>query len=172
MEEQAKTIIGRNTAVEFVGHAVGVPAKVDTGADSSAVWASNITMHRDGTLSFQLFGETSPYYTGETIYTKIYKAVLVRGGTGHQQIRYKTEFSIKIHGRTVRVYINLADRSTHKFPVLIGRRTLANKFLVDVSESEFEEQAPKEPPRNVNEELIRNPYEFHQKYYGNDVEEA
>ena len=34
-----KSIIGRDTKVDFGDKIIGVPAKVDTGADGSAVWA-------------------------------------------------------------------------------------------------------------------------------------
>lgn len=37
-----KVVIGRNVFVDLVGHAKQVPAKVDTGADTSSVWASDI----------------------------------------------------------------------------------------------------------------------------------
>ena len=34
---------------------VTIPAKIDTGADGSSIWASNIRLNR-GKLSFNLFG--------------------------------------------------------------------------------------------------------------------
>ena len=37
-----KTIIGRNATVDFIDEVFNVPAKVDTGADSSAVWATDV----------------------------------------------------------------------------------------------------------------------------------
>jgi len=51
--------------------------------------------------------------------------------------------------------------------ILIGRRTLAGKFLVDVRRTEVGQ-----PPKNIktqplNEELNKNPYKFHQKYINN-----
>jgi len=57
----------------------------------------------------------------------------------------------------------LADRSKNNFPVLIGRKTLKGKFLVDVSKMSVEKSSnPKTP--GLNRELAENPYEFHQKY--------
>lgn len=50
--------------VDFGKRAQKVPAKIDTGADSSAVWASNIRIGKDGVLVL-LFGKGSPYYNGK-----------------------------------------------------------------------------------------------------------
>ena len=60
-----RTVIGRAEQVSFpkLG-AIDVTAKVDTGADISSVWASAISETDQG-LSFCLFGEGNPHYTGE-----------------------------------------------------------------------------------------------------------
>ncbi len=109
-----------------------VPAKVDTGADSSAIWASNIAEH-DGELSFTLFGPTSPFYNGKVIKTRKYGFVTVKNSFGHKEVRYKVSLRLNIAGRVIRARINLANRTNNRFPVLIGRRTLHGKFVVDVA---------------------------------------
>ena len=60
-----KELIGRTTLVTMGGIA-DVPAKVDTGADSSCIWASNL-QETNGKLSFELFAPASPYYTAQRI---------------------------------------------------------------------------------------------------------
>ena len=42
-----KAIIGRDAFVALAGVAENVPAKVDTGADTSAIWASDIFVDKD-----------------------------------------------------------------------------------------------------------------------------
>lgn len=164
-------IIGRNAAVDFVGHADSVPAKVDTGADSSSVWASHIKVDRNGVLSFQLFDVDSPHYTGKVIETSAYKVAVVRSATGHEQIRYRVEFSFRVDGKRVRATLNLSDRSRNKFPVLIGRRTLSGKFMVDVSKAHYKDVTKIFTIENgiLNKELQENPYNFYKKYYGKDI---
>ena len=54
-----KAIIGSTEFVNFGERAQKIPAKIDTGADSSAVWASDIHIDKDGALKFSLFGEGS-----------------------------------------------------------------------------------------------------------------
>ena len=164
--DQELQIIGRNVLVDFVGqnsHITAIPAKIDTGADSSSLWASNISVTKQGVLKFTLFAEGSKYYTGEVINRKSFRAAVVRSSNGHEQIRYRTEIPVKVAGKRVRVGFYLSDRSLNDFPILLGRRTLNKKFLVDVSVKEYK-TAPK-IKRGIYEEMIKDPYAFHQKYY-------
>ncbi|MGH7234092.1 MAG: RimK/LysX family protein, partial [Candidatus Saccharimonadales bacterium] len=109
-----------------------IPAKVDTGADSSAIWASNIA-EKDGELQFTLFGPSSPYFSGKEIRTRKYSFVTVKNSFGHSEVRYKVNLRLTIAGRTIKANVNLANRAANRFPVLIGRRTLHGKFVVDVT---------------------------------------
>lgn len=159
--------IGRNAYIEFAGYAKKVPAKVDTGADSSAVWASAIHVDEAHKLHFVLFDKGSPYYTGEVIVTDDYSVLRVRSSSGHVQIRYRVPMSVGIAGRRIKVSFTLANRSKNKFPALIGRRTLAGKFVVDVSEAEHKEPTVRKLTRALNDELSKSPYDFHKKYHRN-----
>ena len=164
MKQRKKTIIGRNVKIHF-NRRMDVPAKVDTGADSSAVWASNIRVGKDGVLRFSLFGKGSPYYTGKLIKRTEYSVAAVRSAAGHRIIKYRTYFTVHIGGRQLRVLFGLSDRSLHSFPVLIGRRTLhKGGFLVDVRKGEIDSGKQKYP-RRLNQELKRNPHEFYKKYH-------
>jgi hypothetical protein len=162
--KQELQIIGRNVLVDFIGHAKDIPAKVDTGADSSSVWVSNLQVDEEGVLSFTLFGISSKYYTGEVIKRKSYSVAIVRSSSGHEQIRYKTEMPVKISGRVVRAGFSLSDRSSNEFPILLGRKTLNKKFLVDVSTREYKKSLPR-LKHGLNEELLKDPYAFHKKYH-------
>lgn len=159
-----KQIIGVTEYVDFGRRAVKVPAKIDTGADSSAVWASKIRVDKDGVLKFALFGEGSPYYNGKIFKRTDYSVVKVRSTTGHEQIRYRTHFKITIGGRKIKVLMNLSDRSKNIFPVLIGRRSLTGKFLVDVSKKNIKIQKVFDI-KVMNQELEQDPYQFYLKYH-------
>jgi len=159
-----KTVIGRNALVDIVGHGSNIPAKIDTGADRSSLWASNIEITADYKLRFVLFDKTSPYYTGKVVTTSEYSVSRVRSSSGHAQIRYRVDLPLKIHGRRVIVSFTLADRSKNIFPVLIGRRTLAGRFLVDVSQLEQAAMLEKQV-LGLNEELKKDPHAFYKKYH-------
>ena len=109
-----------------------VPAKVDTGADSSAVWASNITLDGE-TLSYSLFGPGSVFYTGELIRTSTYRVTRVRNSFGHQEFRYKVKLRAKVGNKRLLSWFTLADRSKNTFPILLGKNFLKTRFVVDVA---------------------------------------
>jgi hypothetical protein len=159
-----KTIIGRNVKLDFGRRAVNVPAKVDTGADSSSVWASNIRVDKDGVLKFSLFGKGSPYYNGKVFRRTDYSVAAVKSASGHETIKYRTHFTITVAGKKIRALFGLSDRAMHNFPVLIGRRTLSGKFLVDVSTDEV--KSPKKIRTiRLNKELTKDPHKFYKKYH-------
>jgi len=168
--ESPKITIGRNVHVDLVGHAKQVPAKVDTGADSSSVWASNVAITADGTLQFTLFDLGSSFYDGKIIETTDYTVANVRSATGHEEIRYRTTLAVRVKGKRIKAVFNLSNRSRNRFPVLIGRRTLSNKFIVDVTMADEENRLVFENEnKKLNRELKENPHAFFTKYHGKDL---
>lgn len=165
-----KLTIGRNVRVDLIGRASQVPAKVDTGADSSSVWASNVTILPGGNLQYTLFDVGSPFYDGNKIETDQYTVAMVRSATGHEEIRYRVILAVRIKGKRIKAVFNLSNRSRNRFPILIGRRTLSRKFIVDVAMADDEtKQVFKGEIGALNNELNVNPYAFYQKYHGKDL---
>lgn len=165
MQTSYKQIIGRTAYIDFGNRAKKVPAKIDTGADGSSVWASNIRVDKDGVLKFSLFGEGSPYYNGKVFRRKDYSVAMVKSSSGHKTIKYRTHFTVTISGRKIKVLFGLSDRSSHEYPVLIGRRTISGKFLVDVSKSEVKRPRKIKLTRDLNHELSKDPVAFYEKYH-------
>lgn len=160
-------IIGRAIEVDLPNSGIfRVPAKVDTGADSSAIWASHLAMSDDGVLSYVLFNESSKYYTGKVEKTKDYAVSLIRVSSGHRQVRYRVKISVTIQGRKIRGSFTLSDRSAGNYPILLGCKILNNKFLVDVSRGRIKKNNDKRP---LNDEMKLSPKEFFDKYHlGNE----
>ena len=161
-----KDIIGRETRIDIGRNIQGVPAKIDTGADGSAIWASDIHIDSNNRLCFKLFGKGSPYYTGRTLKRTRYSVANVKSASGDVVLKFRTHIKIKIKGRQIKVLFGLCDRSSHTYPVLIGRRTLSGKFIVDVTQHEgIYPTLEKTKTRAYNKKLAKNPQEFYQKYY-------
>jgi len=150
-------IIGANAFVSIEGVS-GIPAKIDTGADSSSVNVVNLEMSPDGTLSFNLVKKS-----GKRISTNSYKVAMIRSSNGQEEPRYRVPLFLEIGSKRIRTTFSLSDRSRNNFPVLIGRKTLKGKFLVDVSKKEIETKKNTKT-RPLNEELNKNPLKFHKKY--------
>lgn len=129
-----KAVIGRVERVDFPQfNVVGVPAKIDTGAYRSSVWASNIS-EKDGVLTFTLLDKTSEWYTGKQYKTSRFSIVEVENSFGHKEERYSVYIKLKMGSRTVTSNFTLANRSQKTYPILIGRKLLKNRYIVDVSE--------------------------------------
>ena len=132
------THIGIDVLVSFPDEAINnVEAKIDTGADSSAIWASAIE-ENDGELTFKLFDEDSPHYNGKAIKTSDYKVIKVKNSFGDTEKRYKVKLKLLLAGRTINSSVTLANRGKNNYSMLIGKRTLHGKFLVDVSHKRIE----------------------------------
>lgn len=123
--------IGRSTLVTVAG-VKDVPAKVDTGADSSSIWASDVS-EREGVLEFTLFSPSSSFYTGKRIRTNEFTRVNVSSSNGHTQQRYAVNLELEIVGEKHAGRFTLADRSAMSYPILLGRKFLHDTFMVDVT---------------------------------------
>lgn len=126
--------IGRSEVISLPELALRhIPARIDTGATVSSIWASAI-QETDAGLSFTLFDSESEHYSGETIVMPAYGKRAVSSSMGHTQVRYEVKLLISLHGRRIRAKVTLADRSAQIYPILIGRNILRNKFIVNVAQ--------------------------------------
>lgn len=134
-----KVIIGRSEILSFVDFGINdVPAKTDTGAYRSAVHASNI-MVRDGVLSFELLGDHPVCGSmSRTIETTEFKEVTVANSFGHRERRYEVKLKVKLGPKIFQAQFTLADRSKKIYPILLGRKLLNHRFLVDSAETSLD----------------------------------
>ncbi len=150
-------VIGRSEKVNLSQlPASNVPAKIDTGADWSSIWAHKVVI-KNGKLNVTFFGPGSKHYTGKvhTFSPKEYSITRVSNSFGHREIRYKVKLKIVIKGRVINGNFTLANRKTKLYPILIGRSLIKHKFLVDVTKGRpllAEEKARKEA---LKEEIIK-----------------
>ena len=167
MRTSALTTIGRTATAAFPAEGIlGVPVKIDTGADSSSIWASELKIDDAGILSFVLFGRDSPYFSGKVHRTKHFTAHLVRSSNGSAQVRYKVQLSVVLQGRPIRGSFTLSDRSKNSYPVLVGCTLLNKKYVVDVSKkSKIKPPLYHEPSGRLNRELQKDPKAFFEKYH-------
>lgn len=133
-----KIIIGRSELLHFMDYDMAdIPAKVDTGAYRSAAHADNIKLSEDGKiLSFRLLGEHPVCGAMATeMSTQEFKVVSIANSFGHREERYEVKLRVKIGPKIFWATFSLADRSKKIYPILIGRKMLNNRFMVDTSEA-------------------------------------
>jgi hypothetical protein len=111
--------------------------KTDTGAYNNAIDCcyAEEKENEDGVtvLCFTLLNPTHKLYTGKKHTTKSYKVKTVRSSNGTETLRFQVKLRIELKGRSFKTTFNLSNRSKMRFPVLLGRKVLAGRFLVDVS---------------------------------------
>jgi hypothetical protein len=131
-----------NNPVKIIGQAetISLPevtskqlhARIDTGAQTSAIWASYIQVKHDK-LEVIFFGPEHPSYTGNKVLFDEFSHSLVTSSNGQAELRYKIKLRLVIGNKTIKSRFTLADRSTQLYAVLIGRNVLRGKFVVDVT---------------------------------------
>ncbi|ABC63571.1 ATP-dependent zinc protease family protein [Erythrobacter litoralis] len=120
-----------------------IPAKIDTGARTSSLHATEIErFDRDGhrMLRFQLDigdGRSEPV----TVEVPRADQRVVTSSNGEAQTRYIIKTSLRIGDTVFPAEFSLADRSDMKFPILVGRMALRSRFLVDSGRSYLQSSA-------------------------------
>lgn len=126
-----KTVIGRFDKADFPAlHLKDIAVKIDTGAYTSSIHCENIR-EEDGVLRCTFLDEEHPLYNGKEFTFKDYDIVFVRSSNGLIQKRYQVESTIKIFKKVYKISLSLSSRQEMRFPVLIGRKFLTKKFIVD-----------------------------------------
>jgi hypothetical protein len=124
-----KGIIGRAEFVEFPDYEISVPAKVDTGADRNSVHATRIKIiEKDGEEILRCRILKGPY-----LEFKDFDTVHVKSSNGETQKRFKVKLLVSVLGKKYKTSFSLTNRQKMKYPILLGKNFLRNRFLVDVS---------------------------------------
>lgn len=132
MSMRKAKVIGVTSRIDFVRYKnfKQIPARIDTGARTSSLWASKIVANQDK-VTFSLFGPESEFYTGNRITLPSEGLCSVVNSTGHVQVRHSVRMVVRINGRKLNAKFTLSNRSTQSYPILIGRNTLRGNFLID-----------------------------------------
>lgn len=134
---------------------VSLHARIDTGAQTSAIWVSS-TRVVDDRLAVIFFDSPSEHYDGVEHYFDWFERSIVASSNGQAEERYKIKLLLVLKGKKIRARFTLTDRSTQVYPVLIGRNVLAGKFIVDVQQGkplvEAEKARSEKLQSSLNEE--------------------
>jgi len=133
-----KVIIGRAEYMHFVDFEIAdIPAKVDTGAYRSAAHADEIKLSEDGkTLSFRLLGGHTSFGSLATqMQTTQFSMVEIENSFGHREKRYEVKLRVKLGPKVFLAAFSLADRAKKLYPILLGRKMLNDRFLVDAAKT-------------------------------------
>jgi hypothetical protein len=129
--------LGRSDRVDLPGLGLtNIHAKIDTGAYNCSLHCSRAEIV-DGKLEFVLLDEEHPEFTGMKFVFKKYEQREIKNSFGEAELRYVIKTTIRIYDYLIRAEFSLSNRGNLKFPVLLGRKILRDRFLIDVTKKDL-----------------------------------
>jgi hypothetical protein len=113
-------------------HTLKLPAKLDTGADTTSLDARNIRRSRRNGEDYVRFIVTEPE-SGESVELEkpFVRAVRIKAHGNEGARRVVVRMRICIGDRSRSVEVNLVDRAHYEFPLLLGRNALRDVAVID-----------------------------------------
>lgn len=126
-------VIGRYDRVDLPELGLNnIHAKVDTGAYSCCLHCQRAEVV-NGRLEFILLDEEHPEFTGIKFIFDEFAERYIRNSFGEVEKRFVVTTTIRIFDEVITTTFSLSNRGSLKFPVLLGRKILRNRFMVDVT---------------------------------------
>lgn len=136
-EGQKLKRIGRTTRIDLPELLLlDVEAKVDTGAYSSSIHISlveEILIGNNTVLKAYIYENSHFSSNHQSFEFTDFTLKNVKSSNGIIEKRYVVKTLVKLKGKKIRTQFTLTDRSDMKYPILLGRKFLSKRFLVDVS---------------------------------------
>ena len=128
-----KKIIGRIDKGDFPTLDLeDIDIKIDTGAYTSSMHCHKV-VEEDNVLKCLFFDKEHPNYNKKIIVFKNYTTTKVKSSNGIVQNRYMVKTTINLFDKKYKIHLTLSTRSEMKYPLLIGRKFLSKKFVVDIN---------------------------------------
>ncbi len=135
-KQMTEHVLGFIEAVELPDLGIGCDAKVDTGAATSSLHADHIEeFKRDGELwvRFHVKFNKQSARIDQTCEAPVLEQRVITSSNGHSSQRYIIGTEMNVGGLSFKTEVSLSHRGSMKYPMLIGRKAIKGRFLVDVS---------------------------------------
>ena len=106
-------------------------AKVDTGALSSALHVENLCEWEDGWVSFDVLLDGARRRRRKNLEARLARHGQVRSTAGAIETRLFVSTLLRLGEFERRIEVGLVDRAQMNYRMLLGRRALAGRFVVD-----------------------------------------
>jgi hypothetical protein len=126
-------ILGRYDRVDLPELGLrNIHAKIDTGAYTSSLHCYSAEVINNQ-LEFVLLDEEHPEFTGMKFVFKEFNERFIKNSFGEGEKRFVIVTTLKIFDEEITTEFSLSNRGSLKFPILIGRKILRDRFLIDVT---------------------------------------
>jgi hypothetical protein len=132
MSKHVRWLIGTVEQVDLPEWGIeSLPAKIDTGARSSALHVENIEVLGDGRVRFDVRLHRKKRTRRVHVVATIARQSRVRPSSGHSELRFFVKTTVRIGPVEREVELSLVDRERMLYRMLLGRTTVATDFLID-----------------------------------------
>jgi len=139
--------IGYLETVRIYPGELTLPAKIDSGAATSSIDVSKIEEFDVGGKPWVRFWLADGVGKGLVIERPLVRLANIRRSGTQMQTRYVINLGICLDGFYKEAQVNLNDRSGMNYRMLIGRRFLEDKFVIDTSAKHLTKPECPEAPK-------------------------
>lgn len=130
-------LLGRTDRIDLPGLELeDIHAKIDTGAYTSSLHCLKADVV-NGNLEFVLLDEEHPEFTGRKYTFSKFEQREVKNSFGEAEMRYIIKTKVRILSHLIRAEFSLSYRGNLKFPILLGRKILRHRFIIDVTKKDI-----------------------------------
>jgi hypothetical protein len=140
LEAREKQVVGATEVIRVVDTDLDFVARIDTGARTTSINAQNIEIENPAADKKANCGKKITLEVvnakGEKcrLESKIVKILEVRNAQG-TELRYMIPLTLRWHGQDKKIDVNLRNRSSMTYKLLIGRDWLKGDYVVDVEKN-------------------------------------
>ncbi|WP_372745805.1 ATP-dependent zinc protease [Lutibacter sp.] len=128
-----RLLLGRTDIVDFPKlNLEGINIKVDTGAYTSSFHSHSIEVV-DEVLKCKFLDPSHEQYHEKYFLFKNFTQKKVKSSNGIVETRFTIKTEILIFNKIEEIDLTLTERGSMKYPVLLGRKFLSKKFIVDTA---------------------------------------
>ncbi|MGV8945846.1 MAG: ATP-dependent zinc protease [Lutibacter sp.] len=132
-KDNLKTLIGRRDVVDFPKLALfNIDIKIDSGAYTSSFHCHSI-QEENNILKCQFLDPKHEKYHEKYFIFNEFTQKRIKSSNGITENRYLIKTEILIFNEIYLIDLSLTERGSMKFPVLLGRKFLSKRFMVDTS---------------------------------------
>jgi hypothetical protein len=129
--------IGRTDKADFPELSLEeIDVKIDSGAYTSSIHCSDIKeikINNQSLIKFTLLDPEHSFYNHKEFSFRDYSSKIIKSSNGISEKRFMIHTEIVIFKTTFPIYLTLSERKDMKFPVLLGRKFLNKKFVIDTA---------------------------------------
>ncbi|NNC95642.1 MAG: peptidase [Chitinophagales bacterium] len=137
--KKEKLIVGRKDKADFPLLRIrNIDVKFDTGAYTSAIhchYIKEVVKNGKKKIVFRILDPDHSKYHNKLFSASDYRQKVIKNSFGNSETRFVINTEIVIFGNRYPIDLSLSERGNMRNPVLIGRKFIIGKFVIDVSRS-------------------------------------